>query len=142
MFLPDVNILVHAHREDSQHHTLCRSWLISVLESDRSYGMADLVLSAFLRIVTHPRILNPPSPRTAALAFVDEVRNRPHCVPVTPGPRHWDIFLRLLEQSKATGNLIPDAFLAALAIESGSIFATLDQDYRRFPGLRWEAPSL
>ena len=142
MFLPDVNILVNAHRRDSQHHALCRAWLVSLLDSDQSYGIADLVLSAFLRIVTHPRILNPPSLRPAALAFADEVRNRPHCVPVTSGPRHWEIFLRLLEQSKATGNLIPDAYLAALAIESGSIFVTLDQDYRCFPGLRWEAPTL
>ena len=102
--------------------------------------MADLVLSGFLRVVTHPRIFNPPSEFAAALAFVDEVRRQPNCVHISPGPRHWEIFARLCQNAGAKGNLVPDAYLAALAIESGSRGITTDRDFSRFPGLNWRQP--
>ncbi len=102
--------------------------------------MADLVLSGFLRVVTHPRIFNPPSPLEAALRFVSEVRGRPNCVEMKPGPRHWEIFVKLCRAANARGNLIPDAYLAALAIEWGSEWITTDRGYARFPGLRWRHP--
>ena len=102
--------------------------------------MSDLVLSGFLRVVTHPRIFDPPTPMDIALAFVDHVRDRPNCVPVSPGTRHWEIFVRLCESAGVKGNVVPDAFLAALAIESGSEWITADRDYARFPGLRWRHP--
>ena len=102
--------------------------------------MADLVLSGFLRIVTHPRVFNPPSDIAAALSFVHYVRGQPNCVQIAPGPRHWDIFTRLCETAGVRGNLVPDAYLAALAIESGSRWITTDRDYSRFPGLNWHHP--
>jgi len=102
--------------------------------------MADLVLSGFLRIVTHPRIFDPPSLLKDALAFVEEVLDQPHCVRVQPGQRHWEIFVQLCRDSGARGNLVPDAYLAALAIESGSEWITSDRDFGRFPGLRWCHP--
>ena len=80
MILPDVNVLVYAHREDASGHVLYRNWLESVINNDQAYGMADLVLSNFLRVVTHPRIFNPPSPLEQAFMFVGNVRNQPNCV--------------------------------------------------------------
>jgi toxin-antitoxin system PIN domain toxin len=140
MVLIDVNVLVYAHRGDAPEHRAYRAWLESVIGSDHAYGMADLVLSAFLRIVTHRRVFAPPSPIDAALRFVHDVRDQPNRVAIAPGPRHWDIFAQLCRRPGIRGNLVPDAHLAALAIESGAEFITTDGDYARFPGLRWRHP--
>ncbi len=140
MDLIDVNVLVYAHREDAINHDAYRSWLEELIGSDQAYGMADMVLSSFLRIVTHPRVFNPPSELVAALAFVEEVRRQPNCVQFAPGPRHWEIFARLCQSVGAKGNLVPDAYLAALAIESGSQWIPTDRDFSRFPGLNWRHP--
>ena len=110
------------------------------MNSDMAYGLSDLVLSGFLRVVTHPRVFRQPSPLEAALAFASEVRDRHNCSPVTAGERHWEIFTRLCRDVGARGNLVADAYLAALAIESGSEWITTDRDYARFPGLRWRHP--
>ena len=140
MILIDVNVLVYAHREDAPDHRVYRDWLESVVNSDQAYGMSELVLSGFLRVVTHPRVFDPPSALTSALEFAQQIRSQPHCVPLSPGPRHWEIFTRLCKQVRARGNLIPDAYLAALAIETGSEWITTDRDYSRFPGLKWRSP--
>ena len=141
MILPDVNILVHAHREDSEQHSFCAHWLRQVLDGDLAYGMSELVLSGFVRIVTHPKIFTDPSPLADALAFAEQVRSQPHCVILGPGDRHWEIFCRLCREAEARGNLVPDAYLAALAIESGSEWITMDRDFSRFKGLRWRHPA-
>ena len=142
MMLLDVNILVNAHRKDAPHHALLRGWLEDLINGDQVYGIADIVLSGFLRVVTHTTIFNPPSGMSDALAFCKEVRDQPHCVHISPGPRHWEIFTGLCRQSGVKGNLVPDAYLAALAMESGSEWITTDRDYSRFPKLRWRQPSL
>ncbi len=140
MLLPDVDILVHAYREAAPDHRRFRAWLEDLVNGDETYGMSDLVLSGFLRIVTHPAVFNPPSTIHDALSFLEDVRDQPNCVAVVPGPRHWEIFTRLCRSSRVRGNLVPDAYLAALAIESGSEWITMDGDYARFPGLRWRRP--
>jgi len=140
MILPDVNILIHAFREDSPRHAGLRKWLEDLVYSDSSFGLSELVLSGFLRIVTHPRVFDPPTPLNEALAFANSLRDMPNAAVLAPGSRHWAIFSRLLRESEAQGNLIPDAYLAALAIESGSEWATTDRDFGRFPGLRWTIP--
>jgi toxin-antitoxin system PIN domain toxin len=140
MLLPDVNVLVYAHREDAPNHGAYRAWLEATINSDQAYGIADIVLSGFLRVVTHPRVFNPPSTIKQAIAFARDVRNQPNCVIVRPGPRHWTIFEELCEATNVKGNLVPDAYLAALAIESGSEWITTDRDYSRFPGLSWRHP--
>jgi toxin-antitoxin system PIN domain toxin len=140
MILPDVNVLVYAHRADAPNHAAYRRWLEDVINSDQAYGMADIVLSGFLRIVTHPRIFDPPTEMAEALTFANQVRNQPNCVPITPGPRHWNIFAHLCEQAGVKGNLVPDAYLAALAIESGSEWITTDRDFSRFPDVKWRHP--
>lgn len=140
MILTDVNVLVYAYREDAPGHAAYRTWLRSLVESDQAYGLADVVLSGFLRVVTHPRVFSPPSPIGHAMGFVDQLRSQPNRVTIAPGPRHWSIFARLCQEAGVKGNLVPDAYLAALAIESGSEWVTTDGDYARFRGLRWRHP--
>ncbi len=140
MILPDVNVLVYAHREDAPHHDRYRAWLRETVRADAPFGMSDLVLSGFLRVVTHPRVFTEPTPSARALAFVHALRGRPNCVLIAPGLRHWEIFVNLCQAAGVKGNLIADAYLAALAIESGSEWITTDRDYSRFPALRWRHP--
>jgi toxin-antitoxin system PIN domain toxin len=138
--LPDVNVLVYAHRKDSPHHDEARRWLEDTIASDRAYAYSELVVSAFVQIVTHPRVFDPPSTVSAALAFASDLMTPDHAVPVAPGPRHWEIFEKLCRQSKAKGNMVSDAYLAALAIESGSQWVSTDGDFARFDGLVWTRP--
>lgn len=140
MILPDVNVLVYAFREDAPGHADYKRWLDEVVNGDAGYGMADLVLSGFLRVVTHPRVFDPPAALHNALAFAKAVREPPTCSRVEPGARHWAIFDDLCRRAGVKGNLVPDAYLAALAIESGSEWITTDRDFSRFPGLRWRHP--
>lgn len=140
MILCDVNVLVYAYRAEAQDHERYADWLRATLESDQAYGVSELVLSGFLRIVTHPRVMRRPAPIASALAFANVLRTRTNAVRLTPGPRHWEIFERLCDAAGAVGNLVPDAFLAALAIEHGAELVTTDRDFARFPGLRWRHP--
>lgn len=140
MILVDVNVLVYAHREDAPGHHAYRQWLEDLINSDQAYGVSELVLSGFLRVVTHPRIFTPPSDLSAAFTFASQIREQPNAVIIAPGPRHWNIFQRLCVSAGVKGNLVPDAYLAALAIESGCEWITTDRDYSRFPGLKWRHP--
>ena len=140
MELPDVNVLVYARREDAVDHVRYREWLEQLINGDEAFGMADLVLSGFLRIVTHPRIFDPPTPLEDALVFVDTLTSRPNCVRLAPGPRHWELFTELCRKTGAKGNVVPDTYHAALAIETGSTWVTADRGFARFPGLRWKHP--
>lgn len=140
MILVDVNILVYGFRADAPDHAKYRNWWQRQVGSQQPFGLADLVLSGFLRVVTHPRVFVPPSPLEDALRFVETLKRLPNYVEIRPGPRHWDLFVSLCRSANARGNLVPDAFLAALAIESGSEWITSDRDYSRFPGLRWRHP--
>ncbi len=140
MILCDVNVLVYAHRPDSPDHLSYSTWLQAVLAAEEPFGVADLALSGFLRIVTNRKIFRFPTPLEAAMAFVEAVRNQPNCLSVVPGPRHWSIFCRLCREVRAEGNIVPDAYFAALAIESGCEWLTADRGFKRFPGLRWRHP--
>lgn len=140
MRLVDVNVLVYAFREDAPGHADYRSWLEKAISSEEAYAVSATILSGFLRIVTHPRVFQPPTPLELALAFAEAFRGRPNAVHVSPGNRHWSIFTGLCRKSRARGNLVPDAWLAALAIEQGCEFVTTDRDYARFDSLRWQHP--
>ncbi len=140
MRLVDVNVLIYAFRTDAPEHEPYAAWLEELVNSDEAYAVSDMILSGFLRVVTHARVFAPATPVPAALGFVEMFRSQPSAVPVQPGPRHWEIFTRLCRAVSARGNLVPDAFLAALAIESGSELITTDRDYARFPDLRWGHP--
>ena len=140
MILADVNVLVYAHREDADEHRRFFDWLRATIEADAAFAVSDQILSGFIRVVTHPRVFRRPTPLAVALEFTDALREQPNAVSVAPGPRHWRIFSDLCRQVRARGNLVADAYLAALAIESGCEWLTTDRDYARFPGLRWRHP--
>jgi hypothetical protein len=140
VLLIDVNVLVYAYRQDASDHARYHGWLQDLVDSPNAYGTSDLVLSGFLRVVTHPRVFDPPSPIDNALVFAQTLRTQPNAVPIEPGPRHWGIFTDLCRTTGVKGNLVPDAYLAALAIESGSEWITTDRDYARFRNLRWRHP--
>lgn len=140
MILPDVNVLVYAHREDAADHAAWKAWLKEAVTGDEPFGLAGPVVSGFLRIVTHPRIYPDPTPMATAVDAIARLRDRPNALSVSAGPRHWEIFARLLNESGATGNLVSDAYLAALAIEYGAELITTDRDFARFDGLRWRHP--
>lgn len=140
MILCDINVLVFAHREDAVDHDRYAAWLDETIDSDEAYGVSEMVLSGFMRIVTNRRIMKPPSTVEEALGFMDGLREQPNTVTLTPGPRNWSIFERLCRDAGATGDLVPDAYLAALAIEHGAELITTDRDFARFPGLRWRHP--
>jgi toxin-antitoxin system PIN domain toxin len=137
---PHGNLLVHAFRSDSSEHGKCRSWVDGVVNGDARYGMAPQVLSGVIRVTTHPKVFVKPSPMDEVLRFCNILLDQSGCVVIQPGERHWEIFTRLCVQADVRGNLVPDAWFAALAIESGCEWVTLDRDYARFPGLRWRVP--
>ena len=140
MILTDVNVLVYASRPADELQERVRDWLQQTIDGPEAFGVSDLVLSGFLRIVTHPRAFKQPTSTSDAMRFVATLRDRPNAVRITPGPRHWTIFSGLCEAPEVRGNLVPDAYLAALAIESGSEWITADRGFARFAGLRWRHP--
>lgn len=140
MRLADVNVLVYAHRGELAAHEEYRRWLMDVVNGVETYAVADFVINGFVRLVTNPRVFRTPTPVADALTFADQVRNRPHAVVLHPAGRHWEIFTRLCREAGAKGSLIPDAYLAALAVEHGCELVTADRGFARFPGLRWRHP--
>lgn len=140
MILLDVNILVYSHRDDTGDHEKYRRWLEDVMDSGDGFGISELALSAFVRIVTHPRIYPDPTPIERALDYASQLRRHDSCIRISTGERHWEIFDRLCRAAGAKGALVTDAYFAALAIESNTEWITADRDYARFPGLRWRHP--
>jgi toxin-antitoxin system PIN domain toxin len=140
VILADVNVLVYAFRPDSSEHARCRAWLEGVVGGPEAFGVSPQVLSSVIRICTNPRAFARPSLLEVVMAFCRGLLEEPHARLVSPGDRHWDIFEDLCRRSAARGNLVPDAWFAALAIESGCEWITLDRDFARFPGLRWRTP--
>ncbi len=140
MILLDVNVLVHAYREEAPDHALYARWLHRAVEADEPCGVTGVVLSGMVRIVTNPRVFRTPAPTSGALEFAEALLDRPTVLRVEPGTRHWAIFTRLCKEAGAKGDLVPDAWLAAVAVESGSELITADRGFARFPGLRWRHP--
>ena len=140
MILSDVNILLYAHRPDANDHSRFRAWLDAVINGPVRYGVAEIVLTGFVRISTHPRLFTPPASLQEALEFCETVRRGPNATTITPGPLHWEIFADLCRRAGAKGSLVSDAYLAALAIEANCELITTDRDFARFPGLRWRHP--
>ncbi len=140
MILLDANILIYAFRQDTEHHGEYRAWFEEALGKVAAVGIAELVLSSVVRITTHPKIFVKPSTLDEVFQFVDYIRSFPNVVNVLPGRTHWSIFQRLCRAVKAKGNLVTDAYLAALAIEKGAEWITSDRDFSRFPELKWRSP--
>jgi toxin-antitoxin system PIN domain toxin len=141
MILPDVNVLIYAFRTDVREHQLCRRWLDGIVLGEARFGLSPLALGALVRVTTNRRAYSEPSTLDEAFGFCDDLLAQPHCQIVEPGERHWDIFKRLCIETDTRGPTVTDAWYAALAIEWGCEWITLDRDYARFPGLRWRLPT-
>ena len=141
MLLPDVNVLLYAHRRDSiAAHTLYAEWLTKLATGPEPFALSVLVLSGFVRIATNGRIFDPPSTTDEAFSFIEQLVERPTARVVGPGPNHLRIFERLCRDSGAFGKLVADAQHAAVAVEHGCTMVSTDSDFDRFPGLRWQHP--
>ena len=140
MLMPDVNVLVYAHRADTAQHRNARKWLEELAGVDGPFALSALTATGFVRVVTGKTVFaSDPSPLSAAMDFVDELMAAENCRWVSPGPEHWKIFSRLCLSTRSTGKNAADAQHAAIALENGCTFATADGDFKRFvaEGLRW-----
>jgi toxin-antitoxin system PIN domain toxin len=138
--MPDVNVLIYAHRADDPDHVFYRQWMERLATGPEPFALSLEVATAFVRIVTHPRYPSGPTPLPLALAVIESIRQAPGCRLVAAGDRHWELFRRLCENSRATGKRVGDARHAALALEHGCTWVTRDADFRDFvpTGLRLE----
>jgi hypothetical protein len=138
--MPDVNVLVYAHREHLHQHAAAALWLKDVATSARAFALSELVIAGFVRVVTNPRVFSSPSTIDEALTFLEELIARPTCRLVRPGARHLGIFTGLCRDHRVTGGLVADAYHAALAIEHGCTWVSHDTDFARFKDLEWRTP--
>ncbi len=140
MRMPDVNVLIYAHREEDPDHPFYQNWLEDLINGPEPFALSPLVAVAFVRIVTHPSFSSSPTPLPQALSVIDSLRSSPHHRSPGPGPHHWDLTKLLCEKTSATGKRVADAQHAALAIENGCAWVTRDPDFQEFTrwGLRLE----
>jgi toxin-antitoxin system PIN domain toxin len=141
VILIDANVLLYAYDPRSKHHERCRSWLETMLSGEEAVRIAWVTLLAFLRISTNPRVYEAPLTGAEAVAIVSSWIERDTFTVLEAGEQCFDILRRLLEEAQATGPLVTDAFLAALALENGATLVTTDRDFARFPKLRLADPT-
>jgi toxin-antitoxin system PIN domain toxin len=136
----DVNVLVYAHRADLPEHEPYRLLLEHIANDDEPLGVPDLVAAGFLRVVTNRRVFVEPTTSAEAWAAADRLLAAPAARLLVAGERHWDHFRRLATGIEARGPDLPDAYLAAYAVENGATWLSADRGFARFPGLRWRHP--
>lgn len=140
MIACDVNVLLNAMNVSTTEHPEVSEWFENALNGPTPVGIPSLVFSGYLRIITNPRVFERALKPEQALESVAAIRTAPAFVPIEPGPRHWEIFTDLCRNADAKGNLVPDAYLAAIAIEHGCEWITADRGFGRYPGLSWRHP--
>ena len=140
MKLLDVNVVLAAHRDDHPQFRPARMWLDGLLATAAPFSVPDLVAGSFVRLATNRRIFTTPTPAGDAFAYLRALRAQPGHLTLSPGPRHLDLFERLCRTADATGDLAPDAQIAAIAVEHGSEIVSFDRDFARFTDLRWSRP--
>ncbi len=136
----DVNVLVYAHRADLTEHADYRPLLERLANDDEPLGLPDLVLSGFIRLITNRRVFAEPTPVDEAWQAVDALLAAPAAMKLSAGPRHWDLFRQLVDDIDARGNDVPDAYLAAYALDNNATWLSADRGFARFRRLRWEHP--
>ena len=140
MIVLDANILLYAYDSASSHHTKARAWIEEVFSGTSPVGLPWQSASAFLRIMTNPRLPGERFALNEAVQVVDRWLEQPNLQILTPGDDHWQLFRQMIVEGQAPGPLISDAHLAALTVEYGGVLHTTDRDFARFPGLRWTNP--
>lgn len=140
MKLVDTNVLLYAVDSTARHHAASRDWLSGALLGTETVAFAWTALLGFVRIATHPRIYVRPLETEEAIAQAQRwLRAGPSRL-LEPGPEHLAALARVLAPLGAGGNLVADAHLAALALEHRATIVTFDNDFDRFPGVRWQRP--
>jgi toxin-antitoxin system PIN domain toxin len=135
--LLDANVLLYAYNADSAHHAVCRAWLESAFnDPEEIVALPWQTLLAFVRIATNPRAVRKPLASEAACEIVSQWLARPNVTTVGCGERFWPRFSEQVVKAKASGPLVTDAALAAVALEQGATLYSTDSDFRRFPGLK------
>lgn len=139
MVMPDVNVLVYAHRADERVHGPYKRWLTDLVNGPEPFALSLLVAVGFVRVVTNPKIYRLPTPLPTAIAVVDQLVAHPRCRVVGPSSQHWRHVADLCRATNAHGKLVADAQHAAIAINEGCTWATRDADFGVFAahGLRW-----
>jgi hypothetical protein len=138
MQMPDVNILVYAHRRESPEHPRYAAWLKNLAAGPEPFALSEPAMHGFARVVTDARIFDPPSTTEGAFNFLDALMARPGCTVLRPGAGHWAVFRKLCLKPGVRGRLLADAAHAALAIEYGCEWVSADTHFGRFaPELRW-----
>lgn len=140
MLLLDVNVVLAAHRADHPQHEPIRQWFDQLLKGDDEFTVPTVVWASFLRLSTNRRVFEVPSPRRDAFAFLDATCGQPHHLLTTPGPRHLALLQRLCDEADASGDLVPDAVIGAVALEHGAEVVTLDRDFARFTSVPHRRP--
>ena len=140
MKLLDLNLLIYAVNEDTANHNAAKSWLETQFNGTESIGIPWIVILGFLRIMTNGKIFPNPLTEEAALNLIDAWLQHPLIQIPEPGVNHWSLVKELILETGTAGNLTSDIHLAAIAIEHGAKLYTLDADFSRFRGLRWEKP--
>lgn len=142
MILPDVNVLIYAYYAPAPEHRVYSTWLNQVRAIGEDLLLPATVLTGFLRIVTNPRVVEQPPSTAEAMSFVATLRSGAGARDVTDEAAVWRRFEALIAgDEQIRGNLVPDAFLAAIALSHGATVATHDRGFARFPGLRWFDPA-
>ncbi|MFZ5851364.1 MAG: TA system VapC family ribonuclease toxin [Actinomycetota bacterium] len=136
----DVNVLVSAHRADLSEHVAYRALLERLANADEPLGLPNVVLSGFVRVVTHRRVFTEPTSPADAWRAVGELLAAPASLLLRAGERHWALFQQLAGDIDARGNDVADAYLAAYALENGAAWLSADRSFARFPRLRWRHP--
>jgi uncharacterized protein len=139
--LLDVNVILAAHRDDHPDFEIARGWLDRTVEAHTPFAVPDLVAGAFLRIATNRRIFSIPTPVDEAFAFLRALREQPAHTLLAPGPRHLSLLEELCASADASGDLIADAQLAAIALEHAAELVSFDRDFARFSELTWTLPA-
>jgi toxin-antitoxin system PIN domain toxin len=140
VILPDINVLIHAYKQDSPRHSAARIWWERTLRSPRPVGLAWVVILGFIRLMTSRTVMENPMRPTEAVRRVRGWLTRPRAEILSPGEGHAEILFRLLEETGVAGSLTTNAHLAALAIEYQAELASADANFARFRGLRWFNP--
>jgi uncharacterized protein len=140
VLLPDVNVLVAAHRMAAPRHQEAREWLVSALGGGEAVTLCLPVVSGLIRVATSHRVFAPPSTHDEVFAFVTHLAAHPSTTWVNPGRQHLRLLEELCRGADARGDLVSDAVIAALAIEAGATVITYDRDFARFAELRWRTP--
>jgi len=138
--LLDANLLLYAVNEDAPLNAKARRWLETTLNDTETVGFAWTVLLAFLRLSTRSGVFEQPLAASESLDLMESWMAQPCSTVVHPGERHARVLRDLLDPLGTGGNLVSDAHLAALAIEHGATLCSCDNDFSRFPGLRWRNP--